>query len=359
MCYQGLAARAVKQDLGFLDYIDVICWDECDSIFNFASQAFARARKTDFAKQNVTNSQVLAIIQQYSTKHQYSSLVLLGAWERIVLDGRIMCIGLSASPQRAKAYYQGLVSASNQGKLDAGYRIASDIYYYDLVEHIKQLRPIPGRGYWCYSPRIETNKSVVNIANQQGFKAIELHSVNNKEKPMDQQQLRVYNCIVATGLVPFEYDFVVVNAALQRGININDKRFDNVIIDSVDAAQRIQAARQTFEYTRHLKIFAPEVPTQYKQKWLSVNECRELAEYMHVPEISSGVIRQGRSMTWNKLKECLPYIGYKVQSKRKKVNGKIQQCYFITGEWHDAEIQDNKFLELVAAKSGDEQLKIE
>ncbi|MEE3350667.1 MAG: hypothetical protein VZR09_11615 [Candidatus Gastranaerophilaceae bacterium] len=40
-------------------------------------------------------------------------------------------------------------------------------------------------------------------------------------------------------MVPQEYDFVVVNAALQRGININDRRFDSVIINSVDAAERI------------------------------------------------------------------------------------------------------------------------
>jgi len=60
---------------------------------------------------------------------------------------------------------------------------------------------------------------------------------------MDNEQKRVYNCIVATGMIPQEYDFVVINKALARGINIIDKRFDNVIIDSYDAADRLQAAR--------------------------------------------------------------------------------------------------------------------
>ena len=55
--------------------------------------------------------------------------------------------------------------------------------------------------------------------------------------------MRVYNIIVTTGMVPMEYDFVVVNKALARGINIVDQRFDTVIIDSYDAADRIQAAR--------------------------------------------------------------------------------------------------------------------
>ena len=349
MCYQALGARVLRGDLDFLKNIDVICWDECDSIFNFATQAFARARKTDFARKDVSNAEVLGIIQQYSSKKEYMPLVLLGEWERIILEGRIMCIGLSASPERARAYYQSLVSASNQGKLEAGYRIAADLYYYDLAEHIKELRPQPGHGYWCYSPYIEGNKNTVALAKAQGFNAIELHSVNNKDKPMTEEQMRVYNCIVATGMVPQEYDFVVVNAALQRGININDRRFDNIIINSVDAAERIQAARQTFEYTRHLKVFAPEVPKEYKDKWLTVTECRELAETMAVPELGNDN-HISRIMTWNKLKGCLPYIGYTVEDKRKKIDGKLQQCYYISGEWHDAEIQDNQFLALVEAK---------
>jgi len=40
-------------------------------------------------------------------------------------------------------------------------------------------------------------------------------------------------------MVPMEYDFVVVNKALARGINIIDKRFDSVIIDSYDATDRL------------------------------------------------------------------------------------------------------------------------
>lgn len=59
---------------------------------------------------------------------------------------------------------------------------------------------------------------------------------------------------------------------------------------------------------------------------------------------------RGRTMSWNKLKEYLPAIGYFVEQKRKKIGGKIYQCYYITGEWHDVEVVDNSFLELVNAK---------
>jgi hypothetical protein len=49
------------------------------------------------------------------------------------------------------------VSASNTGKLEAGYRLAADIYFTNILAHIKKLEPEPGHGYWCYSPFIEPN----------------------------------------------------------------------------------------------------------------------------------------------------------------------------------------------------------
>lgn len=351
MCYQGLGARALRSDLGFLNNIDVICWDECDSVFDFATQAFVKARRTDFARETSSNMEVLSIIQTFSTKKEYMPLIILGEWEKLIEEGRIMCIGLSASPERAYAYYKSLVSASYQGKLEVGYRMAHDIYFTNIVEHVNQLQPELNRGYWCFSPFIEPNQRLVEAAKARGFNAIELHSPNNPDKPMTPEQMRVYNMVVATGMIPPEYDFVIVNKALARGITIIDQRFDHLIIDSINSVDRIQAARQTFQYQRHLKVFAPQIPDEYLGKWLTLDECRALAEYMSVPELDKGNKHSSRVMTWNKLKDYLPTLGYNVENKRKRINGKPAQCYYITGEWHDVELVDNDFLQLVDAKN--------
>lgn len=352
MCYQRLGMYAIQDRLDFLEYIDVICWDECDSIFDFAAQAFAKARKTDYARkkdahdQEISNQEILAVIQKYSSKKEYMPLILLGTWEDIVTKGRILCVGLSATPERARAYYASLVSASNKGKLEAGYRMAQDVYFTNILDHIKELLPKDGKGYWCYSPFIEPNKGIIAAAQEQGFNAIEIHSPNNIDKPMNEEQMRVYNTIVTTGMVPLEYNFVVVNKALARGINIIDKRFDTVIIDSYDATDRIQAARQTFEYQRHLKVFASPIPEEYMNKWLTIPECRQLAEEMAIPSLTKGSAK----MTWNALKDCLPAIGYTIEQKKRRHEGKQQQMCYITGEWHDVEMKDNEFLQLVDAR---------
>ena len=70
--------------LDMLSELDVICWDECDSIFNFASSAFTKARKTDYARAEKSNSEILSAIQEYSTKGEYMPLILLGFWEKII-----------------------------------------------------------------------------------------------------------------------------------------------------------------------------------------------------------------------------------------------------------------------------------
>ena len=350
MCYQRLGLEFIKNKTSWLDQIDVICWDECDSVFDFATQAFIKARKTDFARKTVSNAEVLSVIQSFSTKKEYMPLIILGEWERIIEDGRIMCIGLSASPQRAYTYYKSLVSASYQGKLEMSYRAINDVYFTNIIQHVNELQPEENRGYWCFSPFIEPNQRLVEAAKARGFRAIELHSPNNTDKPMTPEQLRVYNTIVATGMVPLEYDFVIVNKALARGITINDQRFDRLIVDSINSVDRIQAARQTFNYQRHLKVFAPEIPPEFLNVWLPLDKCRELAEYMNVPDLDKENKNSNRIMSWNKLKECLPSIGYTVEEKKKRIDGKLKQCYYISGEWHDVEVVDNNFLQLVEAK---------
>ena len=73
---------------------------------------------------------------------------------------------------------------------------------------------------------------------------------------------------------------------------------------------------------------------------------------MNVPELDNkGSNHVNRGMTWNKLKDYLPALGYTVEQKRKRVDGKLQTCYLITGEWHDVEVvEDADFMQLVEAK---------
>ena len=355
MCYQALGAKILHDDIDFLKEIDVICWDECDSIFDFAATAFVHARKYDFARSTSTNEEILTIIQQHSSKKEYMPLVLLGEWERIINEQRILCIGLSATPERAIAYYDSLTHAAYQGKLQSGLRAANDIYFKNILEHIKMLTPVDGVAYWCYSPFVNNNVAIAQAAQAQGFNAIEIHSPNNKDWPLTEEQKRVYECIQNLHIVPMEYDFVVITKVGERGIDICDKRFSHLIVDSYYQVDREQAGRQTFPYQRHVKVLTTELPKEFLNRWLTVEDGRALAEYLSVPDLNlnnTNKYQQSRIMTWNKLIQFLPSCGYSVEKTRKRINNKSITAYRITGEWKDTEIvMDNNFMQLVAAKS--------
>jgi len=66
----------------------------------------------------------------------------------------------------------------------------------------------------------------------------------------------------------------------------------------------------------------PTIPEKYRERWLTVGECRELAEEMAVADVDDNRKRTSRIMTWNKLKDVLPMAGYNVESARKRIDGK-------------------------------------
>jgi hypothetical protein len=54
----------VRGDNEFLRELDVICWDECDSIFDFATAAFKLARTKDYNRKDkeCSNAEILSVI---------------------------------------------------------------------------------------------------------------------------------------------------------------------------------------------------------------------------------------------------------------------------------------------------------
>lgn len=219
-------------------------------------------------------------------------------------------------------------------------------YFTNIFDYIKNnFSSKKNTGIWCYSPWIAENQKIVELANSLGFHAIELHSSNNSNCPMTEEQKRVSDIILTTGMVPIEYDFILVNKAYERGYNIRDQRFNQLIINSINKEEREQVARMTHPYFRALKTYIPEIPNEYLNCWLAVEKCRELAEKMAVPENN-----YGKPITWNKLKDLLPMAGYSVQGKKKRIAGRLQQCYFISGIWKDVEAENVDFLTLVETK---------
>ena len=68
-----------------------------------------------------------------------------------------------------------------------------------------------------------------------------------------------------------------------------------------------------------------------KTYW-AVNNLKQFSRDGMLNRILFLVDTNSRQMSWNKLKDYLPSIGYTVEKKRKILDGKQQIAYFITGE---------------------------
>lgn len=211
--------------------------------------------------------------------------------------------------------------------------IGEDKHFNNLEDYVSKLRPESNKGYWCYSLLIAENKNIVQLANQLGFNAIELHSLNNEEFPMNEEQRRVANIIITTGMVPIDYDFVIVTNAFEKGINVQDTRFNQLIINSTGLIAHELSYGLTCPYQRALKVSFPPIPEKYMNKLLDLKACRELANELKVRD--KNITNSGKIMTWNAIKDYLKDYGYNYEMKRKEIGGKRKTCYIITGSWKE------------------------
>lgn len=233
-----------------------------------------------------------------------------------------------------------------------------DTFFTDIEKVIKTLSPEKNTGIWCYTSRIHCAQNIVKQAEDRGFKAIELHSRNNANYPLNKEQKRVLDTLLHTGMIPEEYNFVVSNDTLFRGFSLRDQRFTKLIVNSLNTVAQEQAGRMTFPHSRLLKTYAGAIDEKYLNRWLTLEECRDLAEEMAVQNIEKNKkyhfssAKKFELMTWNRLKDFLPEIGYEVEKNRKVLekNGKQQIVYRITGEWQPFIPTDEDFLAMLEEK---------
>lgn len=100
-----------------------------------------------------------------------------------------------------------------------------------------------GKKCLIYTDRITTAKETEAYINNTfpNLKAISLWSTNNKKNPMNKEQLRVRESILKDGLIPNEYNVLIINGSYETGINIKDDSIEMAIINNSTMDTIIQA----------------------------------------------------------------------------------------------------------------------
>lgn len=175
-----------------------------------------------------------------------------------------------------------------------------------------------------YTRKIEDQKKIKRIAEEEGYKPIILWSINNDDE-MDEEQLKVRSVVLKTGLIPEPYNFLIINSSMQEGWNLRDPLVELAILNTTDKTEQIQSLgrirkdielvikrdemRNTLEENIELEEF-------YLNRELSTEERSLLCEELNILD------QKGRLRKWNSVKIFLKNSGYEIEEKFSTASGK-------------------------------------
>ena len=218
--------------------------------------------------------------------------------------------------------------------------VAKSTHY---ITHIAQLRAhlrakkeafdYFGSKALAFTRLISEQKKIEEIAKEEGFKPIVLWSINNDEFKMTEEQLNVRRTILNTGLIPEPYNLLIINGAMQEGWNLYDDKVTFAILDTVDITEQVQALgriRKDIDLVikrttdESLVVKNIEVPKDYLNRQLTTSDKNNLCEELNI------INERGTHKRWTSVKIDLKKLGYKIEDKTIRADGKQFRVSIIT-----------------------------
>lgn len=181
-----------------------------------------------------------------------------------------------------------------------------------------------GHKIFAFCKTIESQIRLKEICEEEGFKAQAYWSVNNEEKLMTEDQIAEADKMIETGMLPDNYDVIIINSAMQEGWDLKDERVKLAIMNTINETEFVQALGRI---RRNIDVLVyrvngdeePDIyvkfPTELLGKHLD-NETREnLATSLGVRD------GKGRILSWRSISKVLVKQGYSVISKQISING--------------------------------------
>lgn len=283
MCYQTFAALLRNEGTEWLDDIDLIVWDEFDDIRKYFMKEVNDLRKQlpDFSIDKIT-----ALLEMGNDK---SIVAFIYKIKNLILDpAKITLLAVSATPELAANLFADYLNYILKGKIEEVYDAKKTLYIESVASALKNKEIIADgeHKFWCYTKYINDILRIETLARQCGFNVLSLWSRDNpKYKELwTKDKSDAIQLIQKEGLIPSQYDFVIVNDVIGRAIDIVDTDFQDWLCNSQDYEDIGQFIRARFEPERkyllnnskQLVSFIQEgIPSTYYE-WHYIAELREL-----------------------------------------------------------------------------------
>lgn len=250
--------------------------------------------------------------QNYSKKPNYHSIARQ-VLEQAVKQKSGIVIALTATPDTIKNQFNAPSAeiAINQ----------EELIQYDIKQVEGYTNPITvlskvdvGTVGLCYFSRIHQMIEFEQEAKQMGFSPISIWSINNKDHPMNDEQLETRRSILESWTIPPQYDLLIINSSSETSLKIKSK-VDYVIVHSSNPDTQVQVRGRINSdlMTLYLPVEGVSeivVPSEYLGKRLFQGDKQALAEALNLRNTNN------RPYRWPTVKNLLIESDYSVIEAR-------------------------------------------
>ena len=250
--------------------------------------------------------------QNYSKKPNYHSIARQ-VLEQAVKQKSGIVIALTATPDTIKNQFNAPSAeiAINQ----------EELIQYDIKQVEGYTNPITVLSKvdmetvgLCYFSRIHQMIEFEQKAKQMGFSPISIWSINNKDYPMNDEQLEARRSILESWTIPPQYDLLIINSSSETSLKIKSK-VDYVIVHSSNPDTQVQVRGRINSdlMTLYLPVEGVSeivVPSEYLGKRLFQGDKQALAEALNLRNTNN------RPYGWPTVKNLLIESDYSVIEAR-------------------------------------------
>ena len=250
--------------------------------------------------------------QNYSKKPNYHSIARQ-VLEQAVKQKSGIVIALTATPDTIKNQFNAPSAeiAINQ----------EELIQYDIKQVEGYTNPITvlskvdvGTVGLCYFSRIHQMIEFEQEAKQMGFSPISIWSINNKDHPMNDEQLEARRSVLETWTIPPQYDLLIINSSSETSLKIKSK-VDYVIVHSSNPDTQVQVRGRINSdlMTLYLPVEGVSeivVPSEYLGKRLFQGDKQALAEALNLRNTNN------RPYGWPTVKNLLIESDYSIIEAR-------------------------------------------
>lgn len=220
-----------------------------------------------------------------------------------------------------------------------GYKSIEDIFTKPIPIDTKRL---------FYFPLVSQEKDAVEAIEETKRKAIALWSLSHKEK-MNEEQLNARDYLIKTGYFPENVQDLIINSSYDLGLNIKDPQVKEVYVHTGDPVTREQVrgrirhdieefgyydkgeSKKEIEGQKAAKRREEEMTEIELLLYNNYNIIKNYMDRSLLKEDKTQMIEElGINKGWTTIKAALINIGYIIEDKQVRLNGKNPRVSIIT-----------------------------